>query len=172
VILMIEIWKDIEGFDGYQISNFGRVKSLKKPNAPIIMKQQLSRKGYCHVHITANDGSRKSCQVHRLVLKTFSPCDNMDNLEVNHIDEDKTNNCIDNLEWSTRSENVNHGTASIRAHTSQSDQILCVETGIIYNSMREASELTGTNYGNLSRACKTGRICNGYHWENLTQKRY
>ena len=169
---MEEIWKDIDGFNGYQVSNLGRIKSLKKSNVPIIMKQQLTRKGYYNVHITANDGSRKSCQVHRLVLKTFNPCDNMDNLEVNHIDENKTNNCLSNLEWSTRIQNVNHGTGHERAVEPQKDQILCVETGVIYNSMREASELTNTNYGNLSRACKTGRICNGYHWENLTQKRY
>ena len=169
---MEEIWKDIDGFTGYQVSNFGRIKSLKKPNAPIIMKQQLSRKGYAHVHITADDGSRKSCQVHRLVLKTFNPRPDMDILEVNHIDEDKTNNNLSNLEWNTRTENVNYGTGHDRAVEQQKDKILCIETGIIYNSMREASELTDTNYGNLSRACKTGRLCNGFHWQNLTQKRY
>lgn len=168
---MQEIWKDIEGFDGYQVSNLGNIKSLKKPNHPIIMKQYEHR-GYRLVHITASDGTRKVCQVHRLVLKTFNPCDNMDNLEVNHIDENKANNCLDNLEWMTHKNNVNHGTGHNRAIELQKDQILCVETGIIYNSMREASELTNTNYGNLSTACKTGRMCNGYHWKNLTQKRY
>lgn len=168
---MQEIWKDIEGFNGYQVSNLGNIKSIKRPNYPIIMKQQTN-KGYKMVHITANDGTRKLCQVHRLVLKTFCPCENMDLLEVNHIDEDKTNNCLENLEWISHQDNVNYGTGHIRAIEPQKDQILCVETGIVYNSMREASELTNTNYGNLSTACKTGRMCNGYHWKNLTQKRY
>lgn len=167
---MQEIWKDIEGFDGYQVSNLGNIKSLKRPNNPIIMKQQIN-KGYNLVHLTANDGTRKQCQVHRLVLKTFNPQVNMENLEVNHIDENKQNNCLDNLEWVSHTENVNHGSAIERSHLPQRDQILCVETGVIYNSMREAAEKTNTNYGNLSTACKTGRICNGYHWENLTRKR-
>ena len=118
---MEEIWKDIEGFNGYQVSNLGQIRSFKKSNSPIIMKQQISHKGYCTVHITANDGSRKSCQVHRLVLKTFNPCDDMDSLEVNHIDENKTNNNLNNLEWMTHTENVNHGTACIRCHMPQYD---------------------------------------------------
>lgn len=165
-----EIWKTIIDFPQYQVSNFGRVMSYKNPKKPILMKGRIT-KGYKYIHLRDINGKGYSKQLHRLVLETFCPVENMKNLEVNHIDENKLNNNLENLEWLTHEQNVAYGTGRIRAHISQSDQILCVETGIIYNSMREASEQTGTNYGNLSRACKTGRLCNGFHWENLTNKR-
>lgn len=103
---MKEIWKDIKGYEGlYQVSNLGRVKSTRR-NKEKIMKPNKGKKGYLRLNFTINYKS-KSFQVHRLVAKAFIP--NPGNLpEVNHIDGNKANNNIKNLEWVTSKENCNH----------------------------------------------------------------
>lgn len=104
---MKEIWKDIDGLFGYQVSNLGRVRSFfsrwGKRKYPKIMKGSIDSHGYVQVTIRIN-GKSKLMLVHRLVAKTFIP--NPLNLEmVNHKDENPLNNNIDNLEWCTRSYN-------------------------------------------------------------------
>jgi len=101
-----EIWKNIEGYDGdYQVSNFGRVKSFKKYRGKDekILKQLKHIKGYLQIQL-----SRQTLKVHRLVLETFNPIENMENLQVNHINGIKSNNILENLEWCTPSENMKH----------------------------------------------------------------
>lgn len=106
----MEVWKDIEGYeDKYQISNLGRVKSLadnKLIERELIRKPRIGKNGYLYVNLFK--GSKgKTKKIHRLVAETFIP--NPDNLpQVNHIDGNKLNNSIDNLEWVTASENVKH----------------------------------------------------------------
>lgn len=65
--------------------------------------------GYKKVRLSNGDGSRKVFSVHRLILETFQPNENSNNLQVNHIDGNKTNNCVSNLEWVTCQQNVQHG---------------------------------------------------------------
>lgn len=116
----IEIWKDIEGFEGmYQISNHGRVKSLERfvycksktnPNRikECIRKTGSDKDGY---HIVSLKKSQKTYirKIHRLVATAFIP--NPDHKEeVNHINGDKQDNRIDNLEWATTKENSRHRT--------------------------------------------------------------
>lgn len=107
---MKEIWKDIEEYEGfYQISTLGRVKRVATGR---ILKNGKNRGGYLYVDLCKN-GKRKNHKIHRLVAKAFIP--NPENKpEVNHVDEDKTNNMVSNLEWSTRKENLNHGTRNER----------------------------------------------------------
>lgn len=110
---MVEIWKDIKGYEGYyQISNLGNVKSLRDfKNKKIIcrekiLKNHINKNGYVYIGL-CKDKNHKTHRVHRLVAQTF--IDNPDNLpQVNHIDGDKSNNCVDNLEWCTRSQNQIH----------------------------------------------------------------
>ena len=94
-----EIWKDIPGYCGkYQASNKGRIRSCKK-----ILKQQIEKGGYTHVVL-----NRVTKRVHRLIALTF--LHNEKKLpEINHKDEDKRNNNIENLEWCTKSYNINYG---------------------------------------------------------------
>lgn len=101
---MKEIWKDIEGYEGlYQVSNLGRVKSLKSKR---FLKLSVNEKGYLRCHLSKCGGS-KHWRVHRLVAQAF--ISNQDNKpEINHIDGDKSNNCVTNLEWVTSSENHIH----------------------------------------------------------------
>lgn len=109
---MIEIWKDIKGYEGkYQISNLGNVRSLydenqicKTPRTKML--RLCERNGYCTI-VLSMKGKRKSFQVHRLVAETFIP--NTKNKPfINHIDENRKNNNVNNLEWCTQLENVKH----------------------------------------------------------------
>lgn len=113
-IMENEIWKPVVGYEGkYEVSNMGRVKSLdyNKTDKRALMKPQLC-KGYLRVLISSN-GKRKQRLIHRLVAQAFIP--NPNNLpEVNHKDEDKTNNRVENLEWCDRSYNINYGTRNKR----------------------------------------------------------
>lgn len=98
---MQEIWKDIPDFEGYMISNFGRVYSNKKNRLMSISKND---KGYCYAHIYKNS-KQHHLKLHRLVAKLFIPNPNSYN-EVNHIDGDKNNNKADNLEWCDHTYNM------------------------------------------------------------------
>ncbi len=101
-----EIWRDIAGFNGdYQESNYGRTKSFKRGNVKIL-KPSVSRNGYLYINLKSN-GVHKRYLVHRLVAILFIP--NPDNKpQVNHIDGNKQNNRVNNLEWVTSSENITH----------------------------------------------------------------
>ena len=100
-----EEWKSVKGYEGiYKVSNYGRVKN----NRNKILKTYTINSGYECIKFTVN-GIRKSFLIHRLVLETFKPNDDMYKKEVNHIDENKHNNCLSNLEWVTSKENKQHG---------------------------------------------------------------
>jgi hypothetical protein len=103
-MVKLEEWKDIQGYEGkYQISSFGRVRNIQKGN---FLNPSPNYKGYLRVNLWKN-GGYKTKVVHRLVCKAF--LDNPDNKpQVNHIDGDKTNNKLQNLEWVTNDENKKH----------------------------------------------------------------
>lgn len=154
----MEIWRDIEGYEGlYQVSNYGKVKNV---NTNKILKQFLTDKGYCKVSLS-NCGNEKHLRVHRLVAEAF--ISNPDNLpQINHKDEDKTNNRVENLEWCDCKYNINYGTRLERI----SKRVLCIETGIIYNSINEAARQTGIFNSSICNVCNGKRKSAGkYHWE-------
>ena len=121
---MSEEWRPIEGYEGlYEVSNTGQVRSLdryvKYSNGRIhlhkgkVLSPIKDTDDYLKVNLYCN-GKNKKCLVHRLVAEAF--ISNINNLpEVNHKDEDKSNNRVDNLEWCNRKYNVNYGTAKIRS---------------------------------------------------------
>lgn len=104
---MVEEWRDVEGFNGkYQVSNLGRVRSTRHKSVirNKILKPGRLRNGYLRVALGNGDGTFKQATIHRMVATAFIP--NPDNLEmVNHKDENPANNCVENLEWCTRSYN-------------------------------------------------------------------
>ena len=109
---MLEIWKDIQGYEGrYQVSNLGNVKSLKdnlgRPREKL-RSLATTNQGYKKVDLHRKEDKPKSKYVHRLVVEAFLP-NPENNPMVNHKDSNPSNKHIENLEWCTQAENVQHG---------------------------------------------------------------
>ena len=161
-----EIWKEIKEAPKYMISNFGRVKSIQYTKERIL-KLNKKKTGYLEVGLMVEPNYRKWFLVHRLVMETFSPIENSNNFEVNHKDENKENNRIDNLEWVTSKENCNYGTRNFRSSMKRNIPVECIETGIIYKSFHEASKKTGIDIACISMCCtgyRNRKTAGGYHW--------
>lgn len=175
---MQEEWKDIPGFEGrYQVSNFGRVKSLSynKTGKTRMLSIRPDKAGYCSTAIQENKKSRRVL-VHRLVAQTFIP--NPDNKpQVNHIDGNKSNNKVSNLEWATERENVRHyhhilmnrpiKLPSGRGQGWQKKPVVCVETGERYDSIASAARAMGVCDKAISQLLdnpKNRHTVNGFHW--------
>ena len=173
-----EIWKDISGYEGlYQVSNLGRVKSLENRSnhkKEKILASQI-RNQYYGVALYKNS-HYKNYTIHRLVAEAFIP--NPDNLpEVNHKDENKLNNRVDNLEWCNKKYNINYGYGAVNRQIqnrerglSMSKKVLCVETGVIYPSIIEAYRQTGIGQKEITNVCKGKphyKTAGGYHWKYI-----
>ena len=167
-----ENWKAISGYEGlYEVSDMGRVKSLNYNHTgkEKILKPKKSHCGYLNVNI-CKDGHAKSVRIHRLVATAF--ISNPNNLEtINHKDEDKTNNTVDNLEWMSQKDNNNYGTHNKRVSESLSKQVQMFDkyTGELlatFPSLMEAERVTGIDDGNISKCC-LGKIksAGGYIWK-------
>lgn len=116
---MEEIFRTVEGFEDYQVSNLGRVITNKK-GKPTFLTPQQDAVGYLHVRLYKKDDSLgsyggkrgkkpKLYKVHRLVAETFIPKQESDQeLHVNHKNADKTDNRVENLEWTTHADNIRH----------------------------------------------------------------
>lgn len=111
---MNEIWKDIKGYEGkYQVSNLGNIKSLQRwsgsqyYNREQILKPYINkRNGYVYIYLMKNNKG-KNIRVHRLVAEAF--LENKNNYtDINHKDCNRTNNCVNNLEYCTRSYNIKY----------------------------------------------------------------
>lgn len=99
-------WKYVKDFEDYMVSTEGKVISLKKPT-PIMLKPNEDAMGYVHYRLYHKDGGAKLFKGHRLVCQTFIPeIEGKDT--VNHLDGDKKNNNVENLEWTTQKENMKH----------------------------------------------------------------
>lgn len=166
-----EIWKEIEGWEGlYSVSNCGRVKSLTHTTVDKIgrphtykgriLSQGKDKDGYCFITLFRN-GRTVGYRVHRLVALAFIP--NPDNYDqINHIDEDKNNNCVQNLEWCNNSYNIRYGSGirrrSLRRRNSpqQSKPVQCFsqsgELISIYPSVAEAARVFCCNPNRILRA--------------------
>ena len=175
----IEIWKTAV-YDGeiyeelYKVSNWGRIMSLNYNGTgkPRLLKPGKSKDGYLRVVLSKNK-EKKTCKVHRLIAQTFIP--NPENKsEVNHIDEDKTNNGVENLEWSTPKENSNHGTRNERMRKTLTNGKLSktvLQLSLSGDLIREWDSVAecGRNGFNTSHICA---CCNGkrkthkgFRWE-------
>lgn len=173
----MEIWKDIKDYEGlYQVSNKGRIKSLERRCKTAkgsrlvpekIYAQTLDTYGYPIVTLHKN-GKRKTMTIHRLVANAF--IENPNNYSsVNHIDENKMNNSINNLEWCTTQYNNEFGTRTKRIRETQQKAIYqCDLDGNIireWEGMGIMSRETGYDQGLISRVCNNKRkTAYGYKW--------
>lgn len=157
---------DVQGFEGrYAASDDGRIWSYLVNR---YLKPVYDRGGYLKVLLHDSNGVRYTKFVHRIIAETFIP--NPNNYpQINHKDENKHNNAVDNLEWCTSKYNINYGTRNAKVskarinHPCASKCVLCIETGIIYPSTQEAMRQTGITH--VRDACSgVAKSAGGYHW--------
>ena len=149
--------KDIKGYEGlYAVTSCGKVWGYKRK---MFLSPRLHN-GYLRVALS-NNGTTKDFFVQRIVAEAFIP--NPNNLpQVNHKDENKENNCVENLEWCDAKYNINYGTRNSR----MSKGVRCVELNKTYNSITEAAQDTKVKIQHIS-ACLLGlqKTTGKYHWE-------
>ena len=171
---MIEIWRDIPGYAGiYQISNFGRVRNLNwhKSHKTKILNLKPDNSGYVKLRIK----KEKTLKVHRLVALAFIP--NPDGLpQINHKNENKADNRVENLEWCTAQYNVLYngnaqmiGKKLLNGPCSKPVAMIDTKTGEIlrvFPSTTEIERQLGFDRSNINKCCRKERkIANGYGWE-------
>jgi len=175
-----EIWKDVAGYEGlYQVSNLGNVKSITrmlktKRNrwGQVDAKRTIKGRflpvfdnghGYKSVNFSLGNNKTKKYYIHRLVATAF--IQNPYNMpEVNHKDLNKKNNNVDNLEWCSRKENINHAIRN-GVDWSRGKKIMCVETGKVYRNSIVAGKETGIlSAGIRMNLCGKHKYAGGYHW--------
>lgn len=176
----LECWKPVQGYEHlYEVSNMGQVRSLPREvpfiNGSIrklkgkLLKPLIDNNGYLYVCLAFN-GVQKSKFVHRLVAESFISSTD-DTLEVNHIDGNKHNNCVDNLEWVTHKYNIQHsfvtglhqkplvqhmreiGRLGNRISCERSSQpVLCIDDNLAFVSKNAADRYYGNHLGTISEA--------------------
>ena len=157
-----EIWRTPIGkgetYENFKVSNLGRVMNLnyRGTGKAKLAKPFDNGHGYLQVHLSKNKKTYNFL-IHRLVAETFIP--NPNNLpEINHIDEDKTNNRVDNLEWKSHKGNCNHGTRTERMAKTQSKKVLQFTLSGEYIREWESTQECGRNGFNQGNVCQ---CCNG-----------
>lgn len=160
---MQEVWKDIKDYEGkYKISNLGRIKSYAQKSNGKITEGYSDAKGYKTIYLYDKPQHGKWYKIHRLVAMTF--IENPNNLpQVNHKDENKANNSVDNLEWCTNYYNSHYGTRAQRAGLSNrccettSKKVYSIDAdGNIeyFDSTGEAERQTGIQSANIRRTIR------------------
>lgn len=152
-----EVWKDVEGFEGhYQVSNHGRVRSIKKEI--LVLKEDYPHNGYKRVYLW-KDGRKHNKLVHRLVAIVFLQNPNSYS-DVNHIDEDKTNNRVNNLQWCTHLYNMNFGSVREKYHVGTEEKGHLQKQGKNFRTLAEVvNGLTMEYTKNLLRKTSRNRTC-------------
>ena len=186
----MENWKDIKDYEGfYQVSDCGRIKSLARDiycqNGTFhyhaeerILVPCLNKYGYANVNLCKN-GKRKNITVHRLVAESF--LQNPENKsQINHKNEVKTDNVVENLEWCDAKYNANYGTRNERiiqnrrsfkfGDNPQAKLVFCVELNKTFDCAKRAQEELGISVSSISQACngKT-KTAGGFHWKYVDE---
>lgn len=159
----MEVWKKIKGFENYQISNLGNVKSIQPNKKEKILKFRYTKYGYVRVMLVG----KKELLVHRLVALEFIP--NIHNKpQVNHINGIKNDNRVDNLEWCTQSENIIHSLNIGRVKKHKEIVRYNDKETKKYYSIKEASLDNNVSTASISQCLKgKSKTSNSYKWKYL-----
>lgn len=178
---MQEEWRKIEGFDHYEVSSYGRVRSIDydyidswgrhyhKKGVILKLQKNIEKSGYTQIMVTLRrDNKAFRLLVHRLVAKAFIP-NPLHLPQINHIDEDSTNNCVNNLEWCTAEYNINYGnylqrrsktkSRSINVYDQDKNFLMNISSGV------DASKMFNISRGSISTACHSGKSVKGLYFE-------
>ena len=179
-----EQWKDVKGYEGlYSVSDQGRVRSetIKDGNGDKLILGQHKTDGYCVVGLV-KDKKRKHVRVHQLVMKAFKDNPDPENYTmINHINEDRSDNRVENLEWCDAKHNRSSGTVKERVRKILSEKSLlkkgvqCYdkETGSLFkefSGIREAAREMKIDAASISR-CISGKVksAGGYIWKYVKE---
>lgn len=172
-------WRPVLGYEMedtempiYEVSRTGKVRSHHPWKHNNILSQSISKSGYLRVHLSKN-GNAKYYLVHRLVAQAFIP--NPENKpQVNHIDGNKTNNRVENLEWVTAKENTAHRDKIIWKGEPKGGKkmtpVVCTETGEIFEGINFAARAYNTTATNIRLAIrgKNHHTAGGRHWKDFS----
>ena len=174
---MEKLWKEIPGTDGkYLISTAGEVMAISRRvkfghvyrwTKTKLLTPRDNGKGYLELEFLG-----KHHYIHRLVAEAFIP--NPYNFScINHKDENKENNSVENLEWCDYSYNTNYGTRTKRAKEKRFGDrfvVINLDTGDVYQTPKDASRATGIHNDSISRVCKgKSKTAGGYRWRYLNE---
>ena len=161
----VETFVKIEGFENYEVSNLGKIRNIKSGR---ILKPQPDKDGYLRLGLYENN-KKKKLFLHRIIATTF-----IDNPEgkpcVNHIDENKLNNDLSNLEWCTIRENNIHGTRIKRIAEKRSIEVIQLDLNDnilnVFKSMVQAEQETGVFASSIGACCSGKRkSAGGFKWK-------
>lgn len=179
---MQEVYKTITGYTGqFEVSNMGNiirkehVRFVPHLNEEVtfklkIISQSQGRGGYKRVGLPLGNGKYKNLAVHRLVMDTFNPTSDK-NLEINHIDCNKKNNCIDNLEWVTHRQNMEHAVKSGRMNHNEKNPKAVLNKAMVKKiwELRKQGKCVSeiTDYINPIKRAVVYKVIKGVAWKNL-----
>lgn len=166
-----EVWKPIVGYKGlYYVSNLGNIMSCRHRKNGRLLKPWKDAHGYHNVTLCKNN-SKINKSVHRLVAKAFIK--NPKRLQtVNHIDGNKANNNINNLEWLTFADNIRHAINSGLYKQNAPKKIYCIELKRYFCSSNQASRELKINQSNISQCCRGNKqTAGGYHWKFVKEEK-
>lgn len=168
-------WLPVVGHEGYyEVSNLGDVRSVRYNHKGEViysrlLKPAVKAKGYLAVVLSKQNHTTNHL-VHRLVASAF--LSNPNHLpEVNHIDGNKSNNVVNNLEWCSSSDNLYHA-YQIGLKHKEGKAVVCVETGEVFDSVKAANKAMGVSHYHIADVCNhrgENKTACGYHWEWLEQ---